>query len=437
MKKFVYLCGMMLLSMNIMAQIDLNDKNWDTVFIDDFSGNRYWDRHWDETNGDDPNYNPIWRCFPYEAWASGVTLYDSSDSTYHSIHAYQPSQAVFETDSTMKLISVFKSTIPLHCGNSSSDTSYCHAPWLKYCHYCDSFPLQHPDVHYYSGMIETINPVSFGYYEIECKMPIHPGACSAFWLYSSLGGTYNEIDIFEHCKSLCPNNLSKETLSGIWYNPIGTNYKPIKDDYGNIIVPQAQRFANKNHILPNTSNTLEYYHKYGCLWLPDKVEFYVDGNIVNECNVPEQIPQFPMWLKITHNEDKYANYKTLENPEWRRIADEMTINYVKVYRLKSSCDSILTVRSNTDLSNYFSVKNSITMGAQTGILTLTSNHAYTFRAVESITIDGGFEVPVGTELTLITQECPEWSFEGLDLPSYNCGMGNISNLNLPIYLSKE
>ncbi len=32
MKKFIYLCGMMLLSLNMMAQIDLNDPNWDTVF---------------------------------------------------------------------------------------------------------------------------------------------------------------------------------------------------------------------------------------------------------------------------------------------------------------------------------------------------------------------------------------------------------------------
>lgn len=28
MKKFLYLCGMMLLNLNMMAQIDLNDKNW-------------------------------------------------------------------------------------------------------------------------------------------------------------------------------------------------------------------------------------------------------------------------------------------------------------------------------------------------------------------------------------------------------------------------
>ena len=43
MKKFVYLCGMMLLSLNIMAQIDLNDRNWDTIVNDDFTTpRRFW-----------------------------------------------------------------------------------------------------------------------------------------------------------------------------------------------------------------------------------------------------------------------------------------------------------------------------------------------------------------------------------------------------------
>ena len=43
MKKFIYLCGMMLLSLNMMAQIDVNDKNWKRVFSDSFSDSgRSW-----------------------------------------------------------------------------------------------------------------------------------------------------------------------------------------------------------------------------------------------------------------------------------------------------------------------------------------------------------------------------------------------------------
>lgn len=423
MKKSIYLCGMMLITMNIMAQIDLNDKNWECFIDENFSGIRSWNDYlWEDKNLSIPNYVPIWRCFNYESWMSGVTLFDHSTHEFQGYHAFQKSNAVFGPDNTMNLVGEFISPKQMHCDtnymnyNTSyapCDTCYLSAPWYKYCHECDTFPEQHPDVHYYSGMIETIDPVGFGYYEIECKMPVHPGAYSAFWFYSTLGGTYNEIDVFEHSKGLSHYDFLREFVSGIWYNSLGPNYYP---DANN---GEAIRYASYHHLLPSTS-TVEDYHKYGCLWLPEKVEFYVDGNIVNECDNPEQIPQFPMWLKITHIIDRYALYPDLT---WWQGSDEMTINYVKVYRLKSGCDSIVTIRSNTDLDNYyFSVKNSITMGAQTGVLTLPNDSIYTMRAVESITIDGGFEVPVGTELTLITQECPQWSFEGLNLPSYSCGM---------------
>ena len=43
MKKFVYLCGMMLLCMNMMAQIDLNDRNWKNVLDEQFDeDSSYW-----------------------------------------------------------------------------------------------------------------------------------------------------------------------------------------------------------------------------------------------------------------------------------------------------------------------------------------------------------------------------------------------------------
>ena len=46
------------------------------------------------------------------------------------------------------------------------------------------------------------------------------------------------------------------------------------------------------------------------------------------------------------------------------------------------------------------------------------------RAVNSIVIDGGFEVSPGTCMTLMTQDCPECSMEGVVLPPHNCGMDN-------------
>jgi hypothetical protein len=63
------------------------------------------------------------------------------------------------------------------------------------------------------------------------------------------------------------------------------------------------------------------------------------------------------------------------------------------------------------------------MGGLSSTLTIPINSVFTMRAVESIIIDGSFEVPHGVEMTLIVQECPQCSMEGVELPTYGCGMG--------------
>ena len=268
-------------------------------------------------------------------------------------------------------------------------------------------------------MIETIDTVGFGYYEIRCKMPIHDWDYSAFWFWSDLGGTYNEIDVFEHTKTMSGNNPSRGTLSGIWYNPDGTNYS--EPDSAN----KAHRYSEHLYTLPLTSSTLDEYHTFGCLWLPDCVIWYVDGEIVNRCDDSSQIPQFPMWLKITHCPDMSVASGPGGNPIVVEYDDAMTIDYVKAFRLNTECDNDDTIRNTSVLNDFdYKVKRSFTLGSLSGIMTLSNNSNYTLRAVQSITIDGGFEVPVGTSLTLITQECPQCSMEGVVLPMHNCGMND-------------
>ena len=253
-------------------------------------------------------------------------------------------------------------------------------------------------------MIETIDPVGFGYYEIECKMPIHPGESSSFWFWSCLGGTYNEIDVFEHSMSLCSDSLERSTLEGIWYNPLGN------------------RFADHLHILPTDTTTLNEYHTFGCLWLPERVVWYVDGKIVNVCEDSNQIPQFPMWLKITHRNDVYAYTGTGSIPWWSET-DTMTVNYVKAYRLRADCNSNVLIRNITDFNNYeYMTRHSITMGGLSNPLIISDTCKFTMRAVESIVIDGAFELPQGAEMTFLVHSCPQCSMEGVVLPEYNCGM---------------
>jgi hypothetical protein len=412
MKRFLYFCGMMLISLNMMAQIDLDDDNWECFINENFSGVRYWDGHWEDQK-DTIGYKPFWKCFADEIWGSGVT------GSIRERHAYQRNNAVFDSNHTLRLIEELKSQSPLWCGEG-----YVPAPWNKYCHYCDSLhENQHPCVHYHTGMIESIDPVGYGYYEIECKMPLHEGAYSAFWFWSGLGQTYNEIDVFEHTKALCPSNLNTETLSGIWFNPYGSNLHAILDEWGNTVVPAAVRYSNHLYAIPENGPSLDEYHTFGCLWLPNQVAFYVDGRIVNEFDNPELIPPHPMWLKITHTEDIDAKVGFDENLDtiWGNWNDEMTINYIKGYRLKADCSADVVIRNLSDFNGFqYKTKHTITMGGQNSTLTIPVGRNFTMRAVESIVIDGPFELPLGTQMTLMTHDCPECSMEGVVLPQHNC-----------------
>lgn len=414
MRKTVYLCLMMTLSLNMLAQIDLNDKNWDTLFIEDFSGIRGWDGHWEDSTGT-PGYKPLWRCFCYNLWNSGVTKYSGK---YPNYAAYQPSNAVFDPDNgTMRLIGEFKTEKNMTCDrNTISDTTYRPAPWRKYCHDCDLAPNPKLKIHYLTGMIESTDSMGYGYYEIRCKMPVHPGSHDAFWFWGAYG-KYEEIDVFEHGITVGEGDTIRRFNSGIYYNPDGTNY--LDDTVAGVVVHGAYNYAPLPYHIPKTNSALDEYHTYGCLWLPERVAWYFDGELFNEETDPSHIPQHPMWLKITHHEDSGANKGTEEAPDWWKGSDEMTVDYVKALRLETDCASDALVRDTAAFNGFnYAVKRSITMGGASTPLVIPDSTSFTMRAVEHITIDHALEVPLGSSMTLITQSCPECSQEGVHSQNY-------------------
>ena len=308
--------------------------------------------------------------------------------------------------------------------NNPSDTTFFPAPWYKYCHYCDTEPLENQDIHYFSGMLESADSLGYGYYEIKCKMPIQSGSHDAFWFWSNYG-KYEEIGVFEHSAYYCDGDTAKGIISGIYYNPDSTNYYDVIDPITNdVLAHGVYHYASFSYHTSTISPTLDQYHTYGCLWLPERVAWYFDGILYNEETDPSHIPQHPMWMKINHFEDKAAFTVVEEDTIWWQGTDEMTIDYVKHYRLKTDCGTDLVIRSINDFQVFnnnnanYKVKRSISMGGQNTALTIPNNINFTMRAVESITIDGAFEIPLGTEMTLITQNCPECSQEGVHSQNY-------------------
>ena len=387
MKKFVYFCGMMLMSLNIMAQVYLDDRNWDTLFIDDFSGSRSWSNLWEDQNSAVNNYIPLWKCFADGYWPSGVI----SNQETHLHQAYQKENVLFN-NGNLVLHSSFKGDTPLACGSV-----YFPAPWVKYNHYCDAPNDQHKSVFYHSGIIESIEKIRYGYFEIRCKLPFHPGAFPAFWLHGSSceDDYYEEIDIMEYS----------------YGNHIG-NGTPYKYSSGYLIdkhgcdCPNAEISYGKIHGL-SIENDITRWHTYGCDWTPGRITWYLDGHIVDDFYNFDSVPSHPLTLIVNYaiNNKAVSGKYPNQTPIWRSN-DDMIVDYVKVLQLKCDCENDVFVSSAIELANFdHQVKHAVEIGSPTGITALLTTDV-AIRASDYILVSGPFEVPIGAKLTMMVHPCP-------------------------------
>lgn len=393
MKKFIYLIGLMLLSLKIMAQIG-DVENWDILINEEFAGNRWWNTSTFKEQSSDPAFTQRWDCMTAEWWPYYIT----SDENSHQ--AYQPSHARFGNDQRMRLVAECVSpSAPLVCANGDyllPQNAYCSHTYNG--HY---YP-PHPSIFYYSGTIETTQfNCWFGYYEIRCQLPVHPGEGSAFWLFGTGPNTYEEIDIFEHSlgDSQATGDMATDFSCGIWFNPHGTNYSSNEFNDG------ADNY-NKKYLSVSAANDLTQEHVYGMEWLPDRITWYFDGQVVNECTDRAVIPQHPLRLKVTHNVKNDAiNAREPNLPIWTG-SDEMVIDYVRYYKMRTDCDRDAIIANVSDWNSTVGLKKAITIGSASGI-DVPANSKKCLRATESITItgEGGFAIPLGAQVTLITHDC--------------------------------
>ena len=378
MKKFIYLCGMMLLSLNMMAQIDLNDRNWDTVFYDDFTTSRSW-RHSD--------------------WYSIPDLYWRARPEKHITHGnehqiYQYDHCLF--DSSNGYIKLMAECDSIRIMNHDYDL-----PDIM-----NSFPNTYGQTNgllYFSGEIDTRRQFRYGYFEIRCKLPVHQGAFPAFWLYSSSDTTgnsyYEEIDIFEYSWGVSSPSGNNPNPPGTGSNRIYTCGIYFNDTENN---PHDHSYGKAYPTIPSNSSDLGQFHTYGCKWTPDHVVWYFDGNIMNEYTDADSIPHRLLTLKTNYAIDAY--YKRTEGI-WEGPG-EMLIDYIKVYQLDFDCLTDETITCQTDLDNFdYAVKKSISITSSLGQPVVSSSDRITFRVTDLFAITGAFEIKSGAEFTIHQKSC--------------------------------
>lgn len=87
--------------------------------------------------------------------------------------------------------------------------------------------------------------------------------------------------------------------------------------------------------------------------------------------------------------------------------DEITIDSIRVYQLKTDCDTDETIASQSDLDNFdYAVKNSISITSTINEPVVSNTDKVTFRVADTFEITGPFEVQQGGEFAVIQQDCP-------------------------------
>jgi len=265
------------------------------------------------------------------------------------------------------------------------------------------------------GGISTIQGTNYegyhyGYLEIYAKLPgfIDGNGVAhgdkfwpAFWTYhEELDGNncrtvHDEIDILEP--------------SGIQYADAKTNVCGVWNETSTWISSNPPNFCGYTSYkvegqMTSSTPLCSAYHKFAVEWNIDRTVYYFDDvpfftshDAGNEMD--------PMRVVIGAQVDPAVNdyYTGTPFPQY------FMINYFKYYKLIRSgtgCSTSATILNNTDLTNYtWGVKSSITFGDGTGTVSLGSSDNKTFRAVNSITINGDFTVPLGAEFTAMPTPC--------------------------------
>jgi hypothetical protein len=252
---------------------------------------------------------------------------------------------------------------------------------------------------YHSGAIFTTREnFLYGYFEIRCKLPVNRGAFPAFWLWNKTGGNYREIDVFEYTWHLTTkiNDLGNPRyFEGqiYYYNGV----KPaLETDY---------KYGNFAYIVPGSEPDLSGWHTYGLEWSPSLVRWYFDNQLIASYK-GDSIPDQAMMMIVNHAIDSYSTPDSI--PITYGFPSEMTIDYVKVNKLKCDCNNTASILNNTQLSSFnYQVYREITIGDNSSPITVPANSHLIFRATNEIEIAGEFTLPLGSSLEMLTHLCPE------------------------------
>jgi beta-glucanase (GH16 family) len=324
-------------------------------------------------------------------WKAHLTGLVTHGSNEHQV--YQKENAIFNADGTMRLKAEYAGEL--------IDTSEYTVP-LGITKNPDHGPL-----YYRSGAICVgLQKFLYGYFEIKCKLPVNRGAFPAFWLWgqdSTYPYNYREIDVFEYSRGITMHEQNPGPVGSPRYHEGQIYYyngtKPSN--------PDSYTYGRYYHYLPANVPDITNWHTYGVEWSPGLVKWYFDNQLIGSFK-GSTVPSGSMNLVLNNAVDNWAIVGGV--PISNGFPNEMVIDYVKVYKLNcssNSCSTDKSIQNNSQLANFaYRVYRTITIGGYGYDIDMPPNSNTVFRATNGITINGNFDLPLGSSLELITHACP-------------------------------
>lgn len=240
---------------------------------------------------------------------------------------------------------------------------------------------------YSSGWVETLENMKYGYIESRMKVPYGYDFFPAFWIFKhddpeSPNGS--EIDIFE----MLPSKT-------------GTPEEPI------VPFPLNYNIQKTNVVLDGGYNEdiqiddYREYHTYGLEWSPSKIIWYFDDQIIRVLSNPGANAYTKTILNLA-----LTPFKELQS-ENTTYPSSMEIDFVKWYKLKNDCNTIVNECLFPFASYTSTVKNSITIGGDGCINDQPLGSSLTLRATDFVEIKGDFNLFLGSELYIDVNECTD------------------------------
>ena len=312
--------------------------------------------------------------------------------------AYQRSQCLFDTnDNMMLLVSDYVSHTDLDCNDIE-------IPSYEGCKIDTSYHIR-----YFSGALQSITPsFLYGYFEIRCKMPVHRGAFPAFWLYNSKNSGsdpfYEEIDIFEYSWGIASESQNPDShgdgdsrcyTMGMYYSNVGHP--------GVLTQCSVAKIYSR---VSDYSPSMNDWNTFGCLWMPDKVEWYLNGQMVNSYYNVDSIPHHPLYIMVNYAIDSYSMSKNNQIVYYTGT-DTMYIDYIRAYRPIWDCGTSVLIEEQSDLDNYeHGIKSSVTINPNDPII-VDYTDKIDIMSSGTVTINAPFIVEAGSRFSVAIQQCPE------------------------------